>query len=914
MNEKSNLILIHGKNKTKDIVSCTLNTKTNRYEVVFNNGATYPYSIDTVKWDNEPITLDPTQYQISRKGKKFNNIQNIFAFKKNQEFWHIVFNNGEGRTYKKEELQIISSCLNKTIAKDCFSYLRHIALTNEIKNENGELLLKKYYEKISFINQEVALAVYLNPQDNKLRTYKNELLVFPFGGNRSQFEAVRNALCNQISVIQGPPGTGKTQTILNIIANLLIQEKTVEVVSNNNSAIENIFEKLASPKYQLDFLVATLGKNDNKEFFISNQAGKYPDITSWKKTEDEIEELRLQIVECVKRVEGNFEKQEKLAQTKSEIAVLEIERKYFWQYCVENNFIEPQKKPRKKLTSEQVLKIIQECENYLENKNAVSFWYKIKNLILYGVFEWNYYKNDSAVILLYLLRLFYDIKHHELNYTVNVLEQQLKTDNAENAMALLTQYSKEYLCAILFNRYGKLDKREQFCIDDFWQRPQAILDEYPIVLSTTFSSRSSLKDVEYDYIIMDEASQVDIATGALALSVGKNAVIVGDEKQLPNVISEETKKQCKAIFLQYALPDAYSYENNSFLKSVCDVIPNLPQTLLREHYRCHPKIIEFCNKKFYQNQLLIMTEDDFATDTLSVYRTSVGNHRRGHINQRQIDVTTKEVLPKFSGTPSSEVGIITPYRDQVNAFISTLTDNTDIQIDTVHKFQGREKDVIILATVDDEITEFSDNPHLLNVAISRAKKKFCLVTSGQEQSKDRNIQDLIEYIEYNNFDIVDSSIYSVFDLLYQQYTEQRIEYLKKHKRISKYDSENIMYGAIEDLLLGLPEKTFKVANHIPVRLVLRDLSILTEEERCYAQHPNTHLDFLIYNSVTKKPVLAIEVDGFSFHKKGSRQAERDKLKDEILFKYKVPLLRLPTNGSEEIIKIKEFLMCNENAK
>ena len=47
---------------------------------------------------------------------------------------------------------------------------------------------------------------------------------------------------NQISVIQGPPGTGKTQTILNIIANILIQGKTVQVVSNNNSATENVFE------------------------------------------------------------------------------------------------------------------------------------------------------------------------------------------------------------------------------------------------------------------------------------------------------------------------------------------------------------------------------------------------------------------------------------------------------------------------------------------------------------------------------------------------------------------------------------------------------------------------------------------------------------------------------------------------
>ena len=84
-------------------------------------------------------------------------------------------------------------------------------------------------------------------------------MIFPFGGNASQFKAVENALSNQMSVIQGPPGTGKTQTILNIIANLLVRGKTVQVVSNNNSATQNVFEKLASPKYNTGCLVKLQG-------------------------------------------------------------------------------------------------------------------------------------------------------------------------------------------------------------------------------------------------------------------------------------------------------------------------------------------------------------------------------------------------------------------------------------------------------------------------------------------------------------------------------------------------------------------------------------------------------------------------------------------------------------------------------
>ena len=51
----------------------------------------------------------------------------------------------------------------------------------------------------------------------------------------------------------------------------------------------------------------------------------------------------------------------------------------------------------------------------------------------------------------------------------------------------------------------------------------------------------------FDYVIMDEASQVDIKTGALALSCAMNAVIVGDDKQLPNVVSHEEALALQAI-------------------------------------------------------------------------------------------------------------------------------------------------------------------------------------------------------------------------------------------------------------------------------------------------------------------------------------------------------------------------------
>lgn len=72
-------------------------------------------------------------------------------------------------------------------------------------------------------------------------------------------------------------------------------------------------------------------------------------------------------------------------------------------------------------------------------------------------------------------------------------------------------------------------------------------------------------------------------------------------------------------------------------------------------------------------------------------------------------------------TQPEDVGVIAPYRDQVEKIACQLGID-EIEIDTVHKFQGREKDTIVLTTVDDVITAFSDDPYLLNVAVSQAKK------------------------------------------------------------------------------------------------------------------------------------------------------------------------------------------------
>lgn len=271
-------------------------------------------------------------------------------------------------------------------------------------------------------------------------------------------------------------------------------------------------------------------------------------------------------------------------------------------------------------------------------------------------------------------------------------------------------------------------ERKRFTLTSIKPQTEAFLKEYPVVLSTTYSAKACIsKDMVFDYLIMDEASQVDIKTGALALSCAMNAVIVGDDKQLPNVVSQEEEIALNAIQSTYHVDEKYQATTNSFLQSCVKVLKDAPVTLLREHYRCHPRIIDFCNQRFYNGELIAMTSDNNEGKVLQVIKTVPGNHARGHFNQREIDVIIQEVMPEYS--TSDSVGIITPYRDQAIAINQAL--GKDVA-STVHKFQGRECDAIIMSMVDNIPTDFSDDPNLMNVAISRAKTKLCIVVNGNE--------------------------------------------------------------------------------------------------------------------------------------------------------------------------------------
>jgi len=895
------LIYIDGKECTRELDRCDWNQIHGKYQVRFKNGAKeYTYNRYKVKEYNAVGSVPIDSNMIFYKGKKQTDIELLIKYESDKYFLKPV--GKEGWVCEGKDISIDKKCLSNPDAKSVFDYLKQLATLGNLRNDKGELLLPKKYEAISDLSERSVLSCYLNPEYIKFNGHISQgIFIFPFGCNSSQYKAVVNAFTNRVSVIQGPPGTGKTQTILNIIANAIIRGKTVQVVSNNNSAIENVIEKLASPQYGMDFIVALLGSADNKRNFIGNQSGNYPDLSRWKELPNK--QIALSNVRLVtEQIQEYFQKQEQSALLRAELADLQTEKIHFESYLNETSVSMFEFEKRKELPAKELMMLWQRAQMAADEGKSMGKLYLFLLWLKYGV-RWKEMDQKPLIdIIASVQAKYYARKEKELEDQIQELNEYLSQKSNIEMMENLKKYSMDILQDAIIKKYKGKVSRKIFSEKDLHYSSGEFQQEYPVVLSTTFSSVTSLgRDAIFDFVIMDEASQVDVTTGALALSTGKNAIIVGDCKQLPNVVPPAEKEKSELIFAQYKVNEAYKYAN-SFLKSVIEIMPKVPQVTLREHYRCHPKIIDFCNKKFYNNELLIMTRDNGEEDVLKAVRTVEGNHARGRENQREVDSIRQEILPNLN-IAHKEIGIISPYRDQVRLLRHTFT---DIECDTVHKFQGREKDTIIISTVDNKITEFSDDPNLMNVAISRAKKHLVIVTTGNEQ-EDGNIRDLIEYIRYQNFDVEESKIYSVFDYLYKQYTESRQAYLKDKKQVSEFDSENLMFSLILEAIREVGRDDLFVLCHYPLNELIKDPCYLNDEECQYAMNPATHVDFLIYSKISKRPIVVVEVDGFHYHKAGTEQAERDKKKNHVLELYGIPLMRFVTNGSGEKEKIMEFL-------
>ena len=535
-------------------------------------------------------------------------------------------------------------------------------------------------------------------------------------------------------------------------------------------------------------------------------------------------------------------------------------------------------------------------------------------------------------------RAFYAKRIEELKQEERRWRSEVGNRGSEEVRAQYQKASRSLLDLVLRQRYlnsvrPKFDKKE----NTIQKRTSEFLSEYPVVLTTCHSIRRNLPERHLlDWVIIDEATQVNLHAAVLAMSKARNVVVVGDLKQLGPIIDQRLKDA--------AIPPphpVYDVTEHSILSSVTELYGQiLPRTMLREHYRCAPEIIEFCNKMFYNSELIAMKakSSDDPWPTLMVRKTPPGNHMRtlhralakGTYSQREID-TVEELMGgvvegvDFRGLLGGEesgsdymLGIATPYRlqaDRLGEAIYSTDDllETSVKSETIHKFQGHGAKAMILSTVVDESRvghmklRFVDDPRMVNVAVSRAKEKFILVTNHDEVPRSKIIKALIDYVRFQNpSQVTESGVLSVFDLLYKEYSERLNEFASRVHGDSRYKSENIVWTLLNDILAEPAYGLLEVVSQVRLRDLLPNLDRLNERQKKFACSVSA-IDFAVYHKVSRRMLLAVEVNGTRFHEDSPEQQVRDELKAQIVGIYGADMLVLRTNDSNIELKVRDRL-------
>ena len=497
----------------------------------------------------------PEVVNLEEKGLYINNIRianvaEILRFSMRQSnFYRITYTNGFTENLLGKNVYITRTPIDKQ-GGSTWNYLKKLAEEIGLCDEEGNNILSKGYNLIDLKRDNVPLSQFLGDKTTLKMHSKPKQVYFPFGCNASQKAAVEAALTNQVSIIQGPPGTGKTQTILNIIANLLLEDKSILVVSNNNSAVENVAEKLE--REGLEFLVAQLGNSENKGEFIRKQIPYYPDMKSWELEEPSV--IKRLAKEKLQIVSQMFDDQTELAKLKTEYNALITEKKYNDQFNIrtiqDGDWLK--NKPSVKL-----MELLNICQLMVEQSKKPSLWFSLKWSFILGFPTLSLLRKDLSGFIAILENAYYEARKSEIEKDLDAITTRLHYNNLESSVKELTSSSLQLLKHKMVKRYVG-GNRSVFTIKDLRLKAQKFLKEYPIVLSSTYKSNTNIgPDYVFDYVIMDEASQIDIKTGALALSCAMNAVIVGDDKQLPNVVNQEEALVLNAIKATYNVDNCY---------------------------------------------------------------------------------------------------------------------------------------------------------------------------------------------------------------------------------------------------------------------------------------------------------------------------------------------------------------------
>jgi very-short-patch-repair endonuclease len=382
-----------------------------------------------------------------------------------------------------------------------------------------------------------------------------------------------------------------------------------------------------------------------------------------------------------------------------------------------------------------------------------------------------------------------------------------------------------------------------------------------------------------DVLIIDEASQCSILEEFPLFQLAAKVVIVGDDKQIsPEAIGIEKSKifQLQKEYLyDFDFKDTFDLESSIFdlgkRISPDDIIT------LKEHFRCMPEIIEFCNRYFYNGFLIPLKV--FSLDRLNplekiyVYNGYCKGSGNNIINPIEAEAIVEKIVEICSDGryKGKTIGVISLLGDEQAKFIETLLmkklDHKEILerqllCGNPYSFQGDERDIIFLSLVIAPINEDGTKRHIgvlnkvqderrFNVAVSRAKEQIWLFHSVkiEDLSREDLRRKLLEYFYTPH----------KFEIEGIELNELRKIAISANRHFEKppspFESWFEVDVALEILTLGYEVKPqFKVG---PYRI-----------------------DLVIFDKLNTLNRLAIECDGDKYH--GIEQIERDINRQKIL--------------------------------
>lgn len=670
------------------------------------------------------------------------------------------------------------------------------------------------YELSQFVNQsrfmqpkipDTALGAVLDPMLKSLREPKPRPPRFEVSAmNRQQSDAVDRALSAPLTVITGPPGTGKSEVVVNILANCIAAGESVLLASNNNKPLDEVRRRVADLMEGTGDFTFRLGKQQVFQETRTDMAGKLGHLVAadgQSQVPDllrQLEALSLERDGLQRELDANRSAQADIERALANERQITSTLPPIW---VEHlGQVEPGP-----VDATTLRRIIGKLRRWTGKEPAGLLFTILKLLMgtrllegietnlrdLYGKLpiaiqnhafpgERRSSAESLSLAALWLEQHCNWVRSHALRQDAESRLGALRT--AETIFPELDDVDKRRIAAgkALFrsawsdrlsskagslkdaadryfdhvDRWLKGGRKNKEFFEGYRQSAQSVLDGLPIWITTNLSVGAAVpfEPGLFDCVVIDEASQCDLASVLPLLFRAKRAVFVGDPKQLrhiPGITSDQEtyvadKSDAFDLLVDFSPITRSAYD----IAASAAVSRGDDELLLSQHYRCHPDIIGFSNMAFYADRLVARKAAATVFDGIQAGMTwqhvdgTLLRTTKSAANETEAQAVVsliQSILDQLrNGTAT--IGVVTPFRLQADLIVKMLSAQSwwssyekRVTVGTAHAFQGSECDVMIFSPVvtkgmKESLVRFAaHSDELLNVAVTRARAALYVV-------------------------------------------------------------------------------------------------------------------------------------------------------------------------------------------